>query len=177
MADIFISYSKQAPHYTRDLAQRLEIRGFTVWWDTELLPGDKFHDKIRDEITGAKVVIVIWSPASVESAWVQAEARMASAQNKLLTVCTPDLDASRVPMPFNMLHIEKIGDHDKLISAFAARGLHPRDEAKARLAQRGEECIRLAEKCYHGDGQPIDMDQAITVIPDGIRSHWIARRP
>ena len=69
MADVFISYSKQAPQPTRDLARDLEERGFTVWWDTELLAGDEFHDKIKAEITAAKIVIVIWSPASIKSSF------------------------------------------------------------------------------------------------------------
>ena len=110
MADVFISYSKQAPQPTRDLARDLEERGFTVWWDTELLAGDEFHDKIKEEITAAKIVIVIWSPASIKSSWVQAEASLASGQNKLLTVCTPDIDVREVPLPFNMLYTEKIAE-------------------------------------------------------------------
>jgi hypothetical protein len=33
MADIFISYSKQHPQPTRDLAAYLEQEGYSVWWD------------------------------------------------------------------------------------------------------------------------------------------------
>jgi hypothetical protein len=37
MANIFISYSKQDPEYTKALAADLEVRGYSVWRDTSLM--------------------------------------------------------------------------------------------------------------------------------------------
>jgi hypothetical protein len=169
MADVFISYSKQAPQPTRDLARDLEERGFTVWWDTELLAGDEFHEKIKEEITAAKIVIVIWSPASIKSSWVQAEATLASGQNKLLTVCTSDIDVREVPLPFNMLQTEKIANREKIVAAFAARGLLPRDEARAKMARRAEELCQRAVKCRDGKGEPVDIPKAINLLLEAIK--------
>jgi len=168
MADVFISYSKQAPQPTRDLARDLEERGFTLWWDTELLAGDEFHDKIKREIIAAKIVIVIWSPASVKSSWVQAEANLASGQNKLLTVCTSDLDVREVPLPFNMLQTEKIANREKIVAAFAARGLLPRDEARAKMARRADELYQRAVKCRDGKGEPVDISKAVKLLLEAI---------
>ena len=168
MADVFISYSKQAPQPTRDLARDLEERGFTVWWDTELLAGDEFHDKIKEEITTAKIVIVIWSPASVKSSWVQAEASLASGQNKLLTVCTPDIDVREVPLPFNTLHTEKIANREKIVAAFATRGLLPRDEARAKMARRADELCQRAIKYRDGKGEPFDISKAVKLLLEAI---------
>jgi hypothetical protein len=69
MADIFISYSKERPTPTKALAADLEARGYTTWWDTSLLPGDKYGKLIEHEIDQAKVVIVIWTAESVSSDW------------------------------------------------------------------------------------------------------------
>src|SRR6516165_1438143 len=169
MADVFISYSKQAPQPTRDLARDLEARGFTVWWDTELLAGDEFHERIKEQITAARVAVVIWSPASIKSSWVHAEATLASGQNKLLTVCTPDTDVTEIPLPFNLLHIEKIAERDKIVAAFAARGLLPRDEARAKMARRAEELFRRAIQHRVGKAQPVDIPEAIKLLQEAVQ--------
>jgi TPR repeat protein len=176
MADVFISYSKQAPQPTRDLARDLEARGFTVWWDTELLAGDEFHERIKEQITAARVAVVIWSPASIKSSWVQAEATLASGQNKLLTVCTPDTDVAEVPLPFNLLHIEKIAERDRIVAAFAARGLLPRDEAKAKIARRAEELYQQAIEHRDGRSRSVDIPEAIKLLQEAVRlDHVLAK--
>ena len=54
MADVFISYSKQSPEPTRKLAADLDARGVSVWYDTELLPGEHFQQRLEDELLSAK---------------------------------------------------------------------------------------------------------------------------
>src|SRR5262245_52702805 len=169
MADVFISYSKEAPQPTRDLARDLEVRGFTVWWDTELLAGDEFHKRIAEEIAAARVAVVVWSPASIKSSWVQAEATLASGQNKLLTVCTPDIDVKEVPLPFNLLHTEKIAERDRIVAAFAARGVLPREEAGAKKARRAEELYQRAMEHREGRGRPVDIPEAIKLLQEAVQ--------
>ncbi len=52
MADVFISYSKSHAALTRELAHELETKGLTVWWDTDLLAGESFRERIVQEHTG-----------------------------------------------------------------------------------------------------------------------------
>jgi hypothetical protein len=42
MADVFISYSKIRHAETVQLAGELEELGYSVWWDTSLLPTGSF---------------------------------------------------------------------------------------------------------------------------------------
>ena len=77
MADIFISYSKQSKAETEHLAAELQAKGFTVWYDTSLVPGDSFRDVITSELAQARAAIVIWTADSVKFDWVCAEARAA----------------------------------------------------------------------------------------------------
>src|SRR5262249_25572245 len=37
MADVYISYYISHREYTRSFAKELEEKGFTVWWDTDLI--------------------------------------------------------------------------------------------------------------------------------------------
>ena len=102
MADVFISYAKRHAHFTEELARDLETEGFTTWWDTSLLPGDEFPEEIACQIDAAKVVIVIWTEASVESPWVRAEANRAHAQGNLITLHAVGLDLKRVPLSWSL---------------------------------------------------------------------------
>jgi hypothetical protein len=40
MADIFISYSSEDRDQARILAAFLEAEGYSVWWDTGVIPSD-----------------------------------------------------------------------------------------------------------------------------------------
>lgn len=117
MADIFISYSKDEPEPTIALARDLERNGYSTWWDTDLLPGERYQERILTELDKAKAVIVIWTVKSVASRWVMAEAEWAAEQNKLITVRTPDLPPDRIPLPFNTLHTEIVTDREKIFDA------------------------------------------------------------
>jgi formylglycine-generating enzyme required for sulfatase activity len=117
MADVFISYAKVDRTLTERLAADLERRGYTVWWDTSLLGGEQFRPVIAREIDAARFVIVIWTPASVSSVWVTAEAERGHAQGKLLPVRAQTLNPATVPMPFGVYHTELIDNRDRIAAA------------------------------------------------------------
>ncbi len=62
MADVFISYSKVRRAITEGLARHLEGEGFSVWWDTDLLPADNFRAEINHQLDLAKAVVIVWTP-------------------------------------------------------------------------------------------------------------------
>jgi formylglycine-generating enzyme required for sulfatase activity len=80
MADIFISYKREDRARIAPLARALEARGYTVWWDLELIAGQKWSKKIKAELDAAKCVVVAWTRASVAedrtyaSEWIENEA-------------------------------------------------------------------------------------------------------
>jgi hypothetical protein len=71
MAHLFLSYARHDIKRAETLAELLEANGQTVWWDRQMIAGDNIRRVIREEIEKAKVVIVLWSPISVESDWVR----------------------------------------------------------------------------------------------------------
>ncbi|MDB5432764.1 MAG: hypothetical protein JWP35_3880 [Caulobacter sp.] len=54
-----------------------------MWWDAALRPGEAFDEVIEAALKAAKAVVVLWSPRSVISRWVRAEATLAD-RNKTL---------------------------------------------------------------------------------------------
>lgn len=101
MTDVFISYKREDRDKAHALAEAIAAEGYEVWWDVELLPGEKFADEIKSIIKSAKAAVVLWSERSVKSTFVAAEARMALRQGILIPAW---LDRSEPPLPFSELH-------------------------------------------------------------------------
>jgi hypothetical protein len=94
----------------------------SVWWDTSLLPDDpNFPETIRQQIDATCAAIVIWTPNSVRSRWVYAEAKMADEQDKLIQLRASNLDPHLVPLPFNTGNIALVEDRHQLYLALGRR--------------------------------------------------------
>ena len=74
MARVFLSYARDDVETARKLAAVLTEAGHTIWWDRHLHGGANFSSEIDRELKNAEVVMVLWSSASIASAWVQDEA-------------------------------------------------------------------------------------------------------
>jgi hypothetical protein len=102
MADIFISYASVDRPFARRLADALRACGWSVWWDYgNLRGGQHFHRTIEEAIHDARVVIAVWSKASVESRWVRDEATLALEEDKLVPL---RIDIARLPLGFGSIH-------------------------------------------------------------------------
>ena len=101
MADIFISYASEDRARIHPLVELLESRGWSVWWDRQLIAGPSFEDAIETALRGAKCVVVAWSRHSVESRWCRAEAAEGAERDILVPFV---LDGVRPPLQFRGLH-------------------------------------------------------------------------
>jgi len=95
LADIFVSYSNEDRERVRGLIEALMAAGWTVWYDNNLTGGSVFSEEIENEITNAKIVVAVWSDASLKSRWVMDEAEMGRELGKLVPItldgCTPPI--------------------------------------------------------------------------------------
>jgi hypothetical protein len=129
VADIFISYSNADRAEARLLSAFLESQGFSVWWDSDLVAGDKFRDVIAAELTRARVAIVIWTKNSVTSDWVQSEAGRALREHKLIPVRSADTDYNDIPPPFDNVHTLPLNNCDQMLEAVVAQIAKPAERA------------------------------------------------
>ena len=107
MNDIFISYAREDKPWAKRLADALEARGWSVWWDAEIPPGETWDEVIERELTAAKAVVVLWSQAAVKKRWVKTEASLALDANKLLPVL---IDAALPPIAFRPIQAASLAD-------------------------------------------------------------------
>jgi cold shock CspA family protein len=153
MADVFISYAQEDRHLTEALASYLEGLGYSVWWDTRLVSGDEIDEVIAKAIDDVQAAIVIWTPNSIGSRWVKSEAIRADGQHKLIPVRVPELDAKKLPLPFNTKNTELLGDREKIRAALLRRGVAPRASAgspkprvqSVRLVKLGREVVEAVQ--------------------------------
>ncbi len=99
---VFISYARTDRKWVAGLAEALAVEGHAVWCDTRLAPGDSFDDVIEKALDAAYAVIVVWSPASVGSNWVRAEAGEGLRRGVLAPVKCADCV---VPLRFRAIHM------------------------------------------------------------------------
>lgn len=82
MPHIFISYSKQNRDYARKLTAKLLAEGFDVWIDERIDYGENWWNAILEAIKGSGAFIVIMTPESLGSRWVQREVTLADQWQK-----------------------------------------------------------------------------------------------
>ena len=97
MARVFLSYARNDDGCANRLADLLTRAGHQVWWDREIHGGSRFATEIAKALSDADAIIVLWSEASIESAWVQDEAAEGRDSGRLVPAVIGDV---RPPLGF-----------------------------------------------------------------------------
>ena len=84
MSQIFISYSHDDSDYAHRLADALQQRGFQVWIDDRIDYGTTLPQVLQEQLDASAAVILLMSPRSYESDWVQNELARTKAKGKPL---------------------------------------------------------------------------------------------
>jgi uncharacterized protein (DUF924 family)/TolB-like protein len=161
VADVFISYSRKDVARIAPLVAAIEAAGWSVWWDTEIAPGQDFDSLIGAELALAKAVVVVWTPQSVGSRWVRGEARDAADRGLLVPV---RFEGASLPIDARALHTidldePTVGGHEPQIQAMLrAIGSLIGASASSQASPKAHEPDRLAT-----DAEPARL--AICVLP------------
>jgi len=107
MADIFISYKKEDAGRVIRMVEALRAEGFDVWWDHGIKAGSEWDRSIHKELYAARVVIAVWSNASVAAPWVKEEATVGKSRGILVPARIDDVDP---PLGFMMIQAADLVD-------------------------------------------------------------------
>jgi len=107
MADIFVSYARSDRARIAPLVAAIEAKGWSVWWDAEIDPGQEFDCRIAEELKAAAAVLVVWTPHSVTSRWVRGEAREGAERGVLIPV---RFEGASLPIDVRTLHTTEFDD-------------------------------------------------------------------
>ena len=82
MSPIFISYSHSDAEYAHRLADTLQAEGFDVWIDARIDYGSQWPYEIQKQLDACEAFILIMTPRSFASEWVQSELQRAKRKLK-----------------------------------------------------------------------------------------------
>ena len=106
MARIFLSYARDDVEAAKELASCIGEAGHEVWWDRHLHGGSRFAAEIDRALKEAEAVVVLWSPTSIDSAWVQDEAAEGRDSGRLVPVA---LASAKPPLGFRQFQTIDLG--------------------------------------------------------------------
>ena len=106
MSRIFLSYARDDVDAAKQLAEGISQAGHNVWWDRHLHAGSRFTNEIERALKDAKAIVVLWSEASVGSAWVQDEAAEGRDSGRLVPVA---IGSAKPPLGFRQFHTISLG--------------------------------------------------------------------
>jgi WD40 repeat protein len=117
VSKIFISYSNKDKERVRLLAEALKVKGWEVFWDFDMIPGDIWWRVIRSQLDDAQCIVVAWSKASIESDFVRDEADSGRRRGILIPLF---LDSGiEPPLGFGSIHASDFhnwqGDSDAIV--------------------------------------------------------------
>jgi len=109
VAKVFLSYAREDVGVAKQLAECVGNAGHEVWWDRHIHGGSRFTSEIDRALKEAEAILVLWSDASVESAWVQDEAVEGRDNGRLVPI---SLARARPPLGFRQFHCIRLGTWD-----------------------------------------------------------------
>ena len=107
MPDIFLSYNRDDSAKAKAFADGFAAEGLSVWWDTALRSGEAYDEVTEAALRAAKAVVVLWSPRSVVSRWVRAEATIADRCKTLVPVT---IEPCERPIMFELTQTAELSD-------------------------------------------------------------------
>src|SRR4029077_17741801 len=75
MSGVFLSYSRTDRVLAEQVVRALRSIGVDVWWDQDM-PGVDWQQELERQVTELSALVVIWTPASINSEYVRDEARL-----------------------------------------------------------------------------------------------------
>lgn len=117
---VFLSHSHSDAPLAARMSTELEKNGFQVWnAERDLLPGDNWAEKVARALKESKAMVVLLTPATMESPWVKKEIEYAlgskNYSNRLIPVIVGDpakIPTSDIPWILHKFRWFDITDSD-----------------------------------------------------------------
>jgi formylglycine-generating enzyme required for sulfatase activity len=103
MSDIFLSYASEDRSRAERLAEALQARGWSVWWNWGWSIPVAFSRVVEQALKDAKCMVVLWSRHSLVNDWLLTKAAEAQRRGVLISVRLDNLVV--VPQEFGRLQI------------------------------------------------------------------------
>ena len=105
MRSVFISYDRESRALAETLAKDIGMLGRAVWFDEELSGGQRWWDRILEQIRGCDVFVSVLTPRSLDSTACRREYEYAAALGKpvLPVVVAEGISTNLLPPPLALI--------------------------------------------------------------------------
>ncbi|HEV7746218.1 MAG TPA: toll/interleukin-1 receptor domain-containing protein [Pyrinomonadaceae bacterium] len=109
---IFVSYAKEDSGLAAELMSQLRSQPkFHIYTTSKMSAGENWKSKIKKELSKSDYFLVLLSPTSVLSKWVQFELGAAWGLNKfIIPIVTSQDVVHRIPLEFGNLRVIELND-------------------------------------------------------------------
>lgn len=109
---VFVSYASEDSLAAKDLIRHLARKpNFHIFTDNRISAGEDWQSKIKKELSQTDYFLVLLSPTSLQSSWVQFELGAAWGLNKFIIPVVTSKDVmSSVPLEFKDLQVIQLKD-------------------------------------------------------------------
>jgi hypothetical protein len=150
--DVFLGYARDDHVRATSLAAALEQVGVGVWFDRAIVVGESFSDTIMAALEAARAVIILWTAAGVQSAWVRAEAQFAMNAGILVGVL-----ADRVTIPREFASVPSLDlttwagdtrdpDFQRMLVSLKAIGIHSRRNTATNITAPASHTVQTSSE-------------------------------
>jgi formylglycine-generating enzyme required for sulfatase activity len=108
-AYLCLSYSRADQGYVRELVADMQAHGFAIWFDDQVVLGERWWRTIVQAIEGCTAVVVVMSPEAAESTWVEREILLAQQEGKAILPLL--LRGKGLPILINQQYVDVRGAH------------------------------------------------------------------
>jgi hypothetical protein len=119
---VFLSHSHKDAWISNVLCEKMKARGIEVWLDAVDLPGGGvINERVRDAMRRSNECLILLSPASRHSDWVNYEAGTADGMGKWTTAILFQVDAADLPAPMRSKSAVDIDNFEKYLAEVLQR--------------------------------------------------------
>ena len=166
---IFVSYSHRDWNIVTKIIEVLHEKGYRIWYDPDIMPGDDPFEKIANHIYDSALVIVFLSSTCIQSHYCKSEVNFALSKSKNL-ICIV-LEEFQMPMGWEMqLQNTQLLFYHKLAEDVFYERLLASDNIKKVQKREGngrEQCI--CPKVFdRREADALSVNDGIVVIPDDV---------
>jgi hypothetical protein len=134
VADVFISYAREDGAAAQELSRQLQQAGFSVFLDVERMRAGSFPEQIDRAIARCDVFVLLLSPASVRSTYVQRELHDAADEHLKPVLPVMLAEADLTPVRLTIAGLQRVPyapDRPDTIAA-VVEGIHRLAASKRR---------------------------------------------
>ena len=107
---VFIPYAHDNKIEVAGIVRYLQAHNINIWWNGDIVPRDRWRDRIKGNLAQCQAVLTLWTKQSVRSHSVIEEAGEGKRQGKLMHA---KLDSAPLPYGFGEVQYASLTDWDR----------------------------------------------------------------